>query len=59
MANTSSLRELVKLLGCSLVVEPFRPTALTSAEAPSEMLTASCRDSGLSEAYDSGFDPSE
>jgi len=47
---------MVRLMGCSLVVEPFKPTALTCADAPSEVLTASCRDSGLSEAYDAGYD---
>lgn len=57
MAKTSSLRNLVKMLGVSLVVvEPCQSPAVAFAEAPDEVLTASCRETGLADAYDSGFE---
>lgn len=57
MGNTSSLRELVRELGCcSLVIESGYAPAMAFSEPPEELLTASCRENGLSEAIDSSFD---
>lgn len=45
------------MLGVSLVVvEPCQSPAVAFAEAPDEVLTASCRETGLADAYDSGFE---
>ena len=57
-SKTAHLRELARAMGCLVVVTPQKPSigAGFFAEAPSEILTASCRDSGLSDAYDNGFE---
>jgi hypothetical protein len=57
-SRTSHLRDLARALNCMVVVTPQKPSigAGFFAEAPSEILTASCRDSGLSDAYDNGFE---
>jgi hypothetical protein len=56
MSSTSSLRNMVRLLGCNLVVEACQSPAVAFAEAPDEVLTAFCRQDGLEEALDSGFE---
>jgi hypothetical protein len=56
-SRTSHLRDLARALNCMVVVTPQKLSIGAGfAEAPSEILTASCRDSGLSDAYDNGFE---
>lgn len=53
--KTSGLRDLVKTLGILVVVTPQKEVHASGyADAPSEILTASCRQNGLAEAYDAG-----
>jgi hypothetical protein len=54
--KTAGLRDLVKALGILVVVSPQKPPVSGFADAPSEILTASCRNSGLADAYDSGLE---
>ena len=54
--TAAGLRDLVKALGILVVVTPQKPSVAGSADAPSEILTASCRNSGLADAYDSGLE---
>ncbi len=57
--RTSQLNALVRVLGCSLVVEPIKAPVIGIAEPPSERLTASCRQDGLEETVgtiDSDFE---
>lgn len=55
-AKTSGLRDLVKTLGILVIVTPQKAAHASGyADAPSEIFTASCRQSGLAEAYDNGF----
>jgi hypothetical protein len=55
--KTSYLMDLARALGCLMVVTPQKPSfGAGFAEPPSEVLTASCRQNGLEEAYDSGFE---
>lgn len=53
--RTSQLNALVRALGCLVVVEPIKSPVMGFSEPPSETLTASCREDGLSEAIDSDF----
>lgn len=56
-AKTSHLRDLARALGCLMVVTPQKPSfGAGSAEPLSEVLTASCRQNGLEEAYDNDFE---
>lgn len=55
-SKTAHLRSLAMSLGCLVVVSPQKTSVAGFAEPPSEVLTASCRNSGLSEAYDNGFE---
>ena len=57
--KTAGLRDLVKALGILVVVSPQKSHVAGFAEPPSEILTASCRQSGLAEAYDSDNSPIE
>lgn len=54
--KTAGLRDLVKTLGILVVVTPQKSSIGGFADAPSEILTASCRQNGLAEAYDNGFE---
>jgi hypothetical protein len=55
-SRTSHLRDLARALGCLVVVTPQKPSIGAGfTDAPSEILTASCRQNGLQEAYDNGF----
>ncbi len=55
--KTAGLRDLVKALGILVVVTPQKSSIDAGlADAPSEILTASCRNSGLADAYDSGLE---
>lgn len=55
--KTAGLRDLVKALGILVVVTPQKAAYASGfADAPSEILTASCRQNGLAEAYDNGFE---
>jgi hypothetical protein len=53
-SKTAHLRDLARALGCLVVVTPQKPS-FGAGEPASEVLTESCRQSGLAEAYDSGF----
>jgi hypothetical protein len=56
-ARTAHLRDLVKALGCLIVVTPQKAAYASGfADAPSESFTESCRNNGLTEAYDNGFE---
>jgi hypothetical protein len=55
-SRTSHLRDLARALNCMVVVTPQKPSVAGFAEPPSEVLTESCRLSGLAEAYDNGFE---
>lgn len=55
--KTAHLRDLVKALGCLVIVTPQKAAYASGfADAPTEILTSSCRQSGLTEAYDNGFE---
>lgn len=57
MHRTLQLRNLVRALGCVVVVTPRKQApCIGYAEAPSEILTASIRIDGLAEAIDSDFE---
>jgi len=58
-SKTAHLRSLAMSLGCMVVVSPQKTSVAGFADAPSEILTASCRNSGLSDAYDSDNGPIE
>jgi len=56
-SRTSHLRDLARALNCMVVVTPQKPSiGAVFAEPPAEVLTASCRQNGLSDAYDNGFE---
>jgi len=56
-SKTAGLRDLVKTLGILVIVTPQNAAHASGyADAPSEILTASCRQNGLAEAYDNGFE---
>jgi len=57
--KTAHLRDLARALGCLVVVIPQKPSVAEFADAPSEILTASCRQNGLADAYDSDNSPIE
>jgi len=55
--KTAGLKDLVKALGILVVVTPQKSSIGAGlAEPPSEILTASCRQNGLADAYDSGYE---
>lgn len=55
-AKTAHLRDLARALGCLVVVTHQKPSVAGFADAPTETLTASCRQNGLAEAYDNGIE---
>lgn len=55
-SKTAHLRDLARALGCMVVVTPQKAHVSGYADAPSEIFTASCRQNGLAEAYDNGFE---
>lgn len=57
LSKTANLRDLVRSLGILVVVvDQFKPSAAGYGEPPAEILTASCRMDGLTDAIgDSGF----
>lgn len=55
--KTAGLKDLVKALGILVVVTPQKSSIGAGlAEPPNEILTASCRQNGLADAYDSGYE---
>jgi len=58
-AKTVHLRDLARALGCLVVVTHQKPYVAGFADAPSEILTVSCRQNGLGDAYDSDNSPIE
>lgn len=57
MHRTIQLRDLARALGCMVVVTPQKEIpSIGSADAPSEILTASIKMDGLIEALDSDFE---
>ncbi|MDD2754419.1 MAG: hypothetical protein PHS80_02710 [Methanothrix sp.] len=56
-SKTSHLRDLARALNCMVVVTPQKLSiGAVFADAPSEILTASCRQNGLADTYDNGFE---